>query len=39
MVAVKLSIIADKINAKIEKIHKSLFFDLVLTNDLIFSNP
>ena len=25
--------------AKIEKIHMSLFFDFVLTNDLIFSNP
>ena len=32
------SIIADKIKAKIAKIHKSFFLDLVLTNDLIFSN-
>ena len=39
IVAVKLSIIADRTNAKIPKIHKILVLLLVLTNLLIPKNP
>ena len=39
MVAVKLSIIADKIKAKIENIHKSFFLLLKFTYPLIVEKP
>ena len=39
IVAVKLSIIADKINAKIANIHKRFFLDFVLIKFLIVAKP
>ena len=39
IVAVKLSIIADRINANIEKIHNNPFLLLVFMKFLIVKNP